>query len=276
MTLASIMDFAQAILGRLLNGSLVGVLAAYFDDSGTHAGAPVVAIGGLLGTAEQWREFENRWSQLLANPLPSKPPLSMFHLSACRARDDEFRDYNLAERDRITYLFRQVILDLGLVTIAQAVNQTIWSELIVGQFAEQLGNPLEFCFVKCVDLVMSTIRLRKPGQKVAIIFDRATRNTLGELASFYLSQDDKYPEIAGIGFGKVSETLPLQGADMIATETYQYAQEWIRNRENPIPNPHFRDYIYRELSSGFILDRSGIEEILERMRSGSALKWRTS
>jgi hypothetical protein len=73
------------------------VLGAFFDDSGTHASAPVIVMGGLLGTEQQWDVFADAWNALLAHPLPGKPPLSRFHLSPCRAGADEFRDYSLAE-----------------------------------------------------------------------------------------------------------------------------------------------------------------------------------
>jgi hypothetical protein len=107
------------------------MLGAFFDDSGTHAGSPVVAIGGLLGTEEQWEVFEKRWLALLKEPLPGKPPLEQFHLSPCRNAKGEFASYNLAERDHVTYLFRQVILETGFVTIAAAADTAAWNELVV-------------------------------------------------------------------------------------------------------------------------------------------------
>ncbi len=39
---------------------------AYFDESGTHAGADVSVIAGFVGDARQWRNFEKRVSKLFA------------------------------------------------------------------------------------------------------------------------------------------------------------------------------------------------------------------
>jgi hypothetical protein len=141
------------------------VLAAFFDDSGTHASSPVVAMGGLLGTEEEWGFFGAAWDELLKCPLPGKSRLGQFHLSPCRATEGEFRLYTLAERDLVTNLFRQVILDTGLVTLAAAVNRVAWDELVTEGIAEQLGPPEQLCFFKCIELVVNTIRLRKPGHK---------------------------------------------------------------------------------------------------------------
>jgi hypothetical protein len=266
MTAVSICDLDRALLGRSGKGGLILVVAAFFDDSGTHPDSPVVAIGGLLGTVEQWDAFGAAWGELLETPLPGKPKLSQFHLSPCRALRDEFRDYSRADSDRITYLFRQVILSTGLVTVAAAVDRTAWNELVVGEIAEQLGQPDELCFVKCIDSIVGIVRLQKPEEKILIAFDRGTRAHLEPWAAACLAQSEIYPEIAGIGFAKVSEVLALQGADMIATETYQYAQEWIKDGEDATPNPHFKDYLKRDLSCGLIIDRARIEEVVARVR----------
>jgi hypothetical protein len=253
-----------------MHGRMILVLSAYFDDSGTHAASPYVVLGGLLGTEEQWAAFEVEWAKLLASPLPGKTKLSQFHLSPCRAGKGEFRGYSLVERDHITHLFRSIILGIGLVTIAAAVDKKAWDELIVGEIAEQIGGPEELCFVKCVDLVINTIRLRKPSERVVIAFDQGTKAKLEMWARFYLAQSEKYPELAGLGFGKVSEVLPLQGADLIALETYQFSQAWAKNRDEPEYNPHFKDFIKRELSTGLIFEREQIEEIVPRARREQA------
>ncbi|WP_315734119.1 hypothetical protein [Bradyrhizobium sp. SZCCHNR1093] len=246
------------------------MLAAYFDDSGTHPDSPVVAFGGLLGTEEQWNVFETAWRALLENPLPGKPPLKQFHLAPLRAKRGEFEGYSLAERDRLNYLFRHVILDIGLVTFAVAVDRIAWNKLVVGPMVEEVAPPEALCFVKCVDSVLATCRFRKPGQPLVIVFDQGVRRQLEIWGRFYKSQREKYPEIAGIGFATVSEVLPLQGADLIATESYQFAQEWLKSPDGPKANPHFQDFIMRDLSGGVILTTEHIEEIIERWKSVSA------
>ena len=39
---------------------------AYFDESGTHAGADVSVMAGFVDDARQWRNFEKRVSKLFA------------------------------------------------------------------------------------------------------------------------------------------------------------------------------------------------------------------
>ena len=201
------------------------MLAAFFDDSGTHSLSSVVVIGGLLGTAEQWAEFETKWAKLLELPLEGKLRLNQFHLSLCQARHGEFRHYTRVEIDRVTHLFNKIILDVGLVTISCAVNKIAWEKLVFGDVAVTLGKPEGLCFVKCLEAVIKIIRVQKPGQRVTLAFDQGITDRIEDLARLYYSQSEIFPELAGIGFGKVAEILPLQGADMFATGAYQFAQE---------------------------------------------------
>jgi hypothetical protein len=45
----------------------VAVLRAFFDESGTHAGSPVTAFCGFLGSRNQWRRVGGRWRQLMGD-----------------------------------------------------------------------------------------------------------------------------------------------------------------------------------------------------------------
>lgn len=247
---------------RGLAGKGIAVLGAFFDDSGTHADAPLVVIGGVLGDADQWDRFAPLWNKLLTEPLPGKPKLSKFHLAPCRARDGEFSSYNRAECDRITYLFRRVIVDNGLVTFASALDLSAWRELVVGDLIEALPSPLEICFSRSVDLVISYIRATKPWELVYFFFDQGTEIKLEKWASFYRTQSAKYPEMGGIAFAPVGKLEALQAADMIATESYYYGLQWLKHGVEAKANPHFREYLTRELSLGNIFGREQIQEAI--------------
>lgn len=40
------------------------IFTAYLDESGTHAGALISAMGGFVGDARQWHKFEKRAGKL--------------------------------------------------------------------------------------------------------------------------------------------------------------------------------------------------------------------
>lgn len=262
----SIMDLARAIGGYSKPLEAIVALAAFFDDSGTHGPTPYVVFGGLLGTERQWAAFEAAWAALLKEPLPGKPPLRKFATSRCLARRGEFQGYSETERNEVIDRFNSVILDLGLVTVAQAVNKVAWDALVVGKVADELGPAEGLCFVKCLEKVIELCRQRKPGQPVAMIFDQGIGSRIEGLAQLYLTQSAIYPELRGIGFAKVEEILPLQGADIIANSSYFYAQESAGNPYGPTARKHFEPYILRDLSFGSVIERSHIEEIVARVQ----------
>ena len=121
------------------------MLKAYFDDPGTHDGAPIAVMGGLIGTVAQWERLEDRWGRQLANPLPEadKPRLKMFHMAACEASLDEFIDYKPPERMLVTQHFRRHIAECKLAYTSSSVDVAAWNELIIGQIREVLGSAVE-------------------------------------------------------------------------------------------------------------------------------------
>jgi hypothetical protein len=244
------------------------MLGAFFDDSGTHAGSPVMTIGGVLGTDAQWNVFAPKWERLLQRPLTGKGPLKQFHLSPCRAGRDEFETYTQAERDHLTYLFRQTIFESGLVTIAAAIDNTAWDELVVGDILGALGHPLQFLLYKCLNSASDIIRARKPGEQAFVFFDQGIRDRVEHFARAYISKNMDRPGIGDIGFASVSEVIPLQAGDMIATETFQFGQQWLLDRDDPVTNPHFEAFKFRDLSVGLIFDRDAISEMVERVKAG--------
>jgi hypothetical protein len=260
VTSVSVSAVTRMMFGRGGEARWISVIGGFFDDSGTHPESTLVVLGGLLGTEAQWDLFHAEWSALVAAPLPGKPALEKgFHLAHCRASDGEFFDYSVPEKDRVEYLFRQVILKAGLFSLAVSVDKLAWDEIVTGTLKEEFGTALECCFVRCMELIISTLRSRKPGEPVHLFFDQGIQDRLSGWAQLYKSQAKRYPEISGVAYAPVSKVLALQGADTIASHTYQFGLEWLKDRNNPAVNPHFRDFIAREFTTGIIIDRAAIE-----------------
>jgi hypothetical protein len=242
---------------------------AYFDDAGTHADSEIVVIGGLIGTESQWEKFERAWSAKLNDPLPEagKSPLKMFHLSACAGRwpDSEFADYSDAEQDAVIRDFRQIIIDAKLTSTATAVDRKAWDALVIGPYREVLGPALNQCFVNCVDSCLRIVEPSTHGFMLAVMFDKGiwTAALQGIADAFY------FPRLVSVNFGRVEHVLPLQGADIVATENYWHAAQWLKLGDAALPRPHLRHYLDNMLHEGLILDREAIvKEIARRGPDG--------
>jgi hypothetical protein len=244
------------------------MLKAYFDDSGTHAESTVTVVGGLVGTEAQWMEFRQQWAEKLERPLPGKPRLKMFHLSACKAGTGEFVGYSVAERDAITHDFRQIIIAANLIGTASAVDRRAWDELVVGPLRAELGDALSPCSENAVS---ETIRIAGPhpdGDKIAIILDQGIDNPrlrlVAECTTRLLAT---HAWVRSITFDSVANTLPLQGADMMATEAYWHGVDWIQRGDSAEARAHFRHMLANLRCESVILGRREIEGALDEVRA---------
>ena len=241
------------------------MLKAYFDDSGSHRDSDVVVIGGLVGNVEQWEEFERRWTRLLNAPLPGKPCLRRFHLSACNAKREEFESYSDAEQDAVMHDFRRILIDTDLISTASAIDRNAWNDLIVGAAREWLDDPINLCVENCI---AETLRIANPhpdGDKIAVVLDRGIWTPrikeITEEFTFLLAR----PRVVSVTFARVEDCLPLQGADIPATESYWHAIKVLREGMGAQPRAHLKHYLQHMRAEGLIVDRAHLAEALPQI-----------
>ena len=240
------------------------MLRAYFDDSGTHNDSDVAVVGGLVGSVEQWAKFEHCWAARLADPLPgyNKPPLKMFHLSHCNAKEGEFVGYTDGECDAVTHDFRQIIIDAKLISTSSAIDKKAWDELIIGENRLWLGDAADACTDHCVQEAMRIAKPHPDGALVEVVFDKGMRTVRRQEVAEEYTLPLGRPRVVSVTFTCVRDVLPLQGADVAATENYWHAIRVLRNGVGAQPRPHMRHYLENMLATGFMIDRARIVEMM--------------
>jgi hypothetical protein len=258
----SIRELSGVSLPSGIREGLFIMLRAYFDDSGTHDDSEIVAVGGVIGTTAQWEQFERQWKALLACPLPGKPSLKKFHLSPCNAQDGEFEGYSDAECDAITHDFRQILIDTKVISTASAIDKKAWDELVVGAHREWLGDALDVCVENCLTEAIKIAGAHPDGDRVAVVLDRGIwTQRLKEVTDGYTLPLAR-PRIVSVNFLAAEDVLPLQGADVAATENYWYGIKVLRNRLGAQPRAHMRHYLESMFAEGFLIDRAQIVAML--------------
>ncbi|MHB8622465.1 MAG: DUF3800 domain-containing protein [Sulfuricaulis sp.] len=241
------------------------MLKAYFDDSGSHRDGNITVMGGLIGSVDQWEFFEQKWTERLANPLAGKLPLKKFHFADCKAIKREFEGYSNGESAHLSYLFRQIIIDAGLASTVSVIDRKAWDELITGKRREILGGAIEVCFNNCVARAMNLGTGEKENNQIAIVFDQGIQSDrMHQISDMNMLHVGGNPWITSITFGQVEQVLPLQGADIVATESYWHGLEWLKSGDAANMRAHFQHFLDNMMAQGLILGRTEIEEEVRR------------
>lgn len=254
------------------------MLTAYFDDSGTHAGSPVVLMGGLMGVERQWTDFESAWDAHLKAPLGGeRPPLKRFHMYDCEHGEGEFGHWKKAERDRFIYELREVIFASGLFGYACAIDRKEWDGLIRATVREMTGDAEQYCVISCILRTLEHAKRLAPGEPVAFVFDNRphreeSNKKIFDLYNGYHKIGGPIPEPARIAFESSADTLPLQAADLFAWEVRNHAIDWIHLGHDAPRRPHFVALTKGMKADVQVADREAIQKIAAHMASQTNLR----
>ena len=103
------------------------VFTAYFDESGTHAGAEVSGIAGFVGNARQWRKFEKRATKLFA-----RFRVDVFHTIDVRHSDKDFEGWKVDRKIEFLDEFQHIIndtLESGVASFIRNEDYKYYSNL---------------------------------------------------------------------------------------------------------------------------------------------------
>jgi hypothetical protein len=233
------------------------MLCGYFDDSGTHDDSPVVTWGGFLGTENQWASLDRAWRAKLTRPLPGKPHLNKFALADCENRVNDFEAYSVGESDLLQNEFREIVCNAGLLGLAYAIDRPAWDRIIRGPARTHLGDAETACFYSCINgSIARAEELFKGESELSLCFDIGRKSNkfdrmLGRVMELYTG----LPTLS-FHFASVSTVPALQAADIVATENYWHAQDYLKGGRRP--RPHLEHFLKRISTEGYVLDSGEI------------------
>jgi hypothetical protein len=240
------------------------MLAAYFDDAGTHDSSEMVVWGGFLGTASQWSDFDKAWRGKLTRPLPGKAHLTKFGLADCDRHRGEFAGYSSAESDLLQNECRELIIQAGVVGLAYAVERAEWERLVKVKARDFFGDAESMCFSACFQGAIDRARLLFPDDlMLSMHFDLGRKSPkLDAIVNLVRISYRGAPAIVNIGFNPVKDFTPLQAADVIATENYWHSTGLLAGVPNP--RPHFAHFLQRVKADGYLMQEPEILNTLKR------------
>jgi hypothetical protein len=265
-------DGSHELLVRLMEilapstRDIVAFLEAYFDESGSHSGSPVLCVAGYLFEKEKCRQFDLEWIEVLHGfQLP------YFRMVDCAHGTGPFEQLNLKERIQCETLMIELIKKYMISGFSVTIDETQYDAWRADQY-QLFGSAYTWC------CWMSLIAVESWAEKAG--FD-------GKIAYFFEAGHDSHAEanrimtesmdIAGIryashAFAKKREMRPLQAADLLAWQAAKFRKEWMKG--NRKPRADFRSLVARDTAT-YHGEKNTFDELYARlgayMESGGSI-----
>jgi hypothetical protein len=196
-------------------------ITAYFDESGSHTGAPVTAMAGYVADERQWQRFNARVGELFA-----QFGVSEFHLVDLRHSSGDFAGWSVDRKIELTDELQHIANE----SLESGVTAFLSEENYHKHYCA-LGWPLgarrdtKYCilFRACMWFTMESA-LRTPRwafgdePELRVVLEDGHRNA-GDVRRFYESAMRKLGcpsrALAGLSFAN-KDCLPIAVADLIA------------------------------------------------------------
>ena len=222
------------------------MIEAYFDESGSHEGSPILCVAGFIIEADAAREMEARWQTMLDTYR-----LPFFHMVDCAHGVEPFdilsRDERIAaEKEAISIIRNKITYG-----IAVTVNPVEF-EHTVPKSAE-LGSAYSLCAHMCLTAVRGwATKFNYPGN-IAYVFEAGHASQSEANAIMirifdlpHLRADHRYVSHT---FGDKRVVLPLQAADVIAWQWFTERKR-VLGRTRSMPRLDYQELMLKAMPSG--------------------------
>jgi hypothetical protein len=144
------------------------MIEAYFDESGTHHGSPLMCVAGYLVSANQCRHFQAEWDSIL-----SKHGVPYFHMSDCAHGTGVFSDVSKAARSEICRSLIELIKLRAELGIAVSVCESDYRTLAPPGFKI---DAYTFCLQYCMWGVVAWATKYNVGVPISYFFESGHKN----------------------------------------------------------------------------------------------------
>ena len=206
------------------------IFTAYFDESGTHAGAEVSAMGGHVASARQWRKYSERTYKLF-----KRYGVEKYHAIDVRRGHGEFKGWSVDRKIKFLDEFQHIIndtLESAMVAFIRDEDYKYYSGLFWPKKTRRDSKytiMFRACLAHAVDVVGHIPQATEPRLHVVL---EDGHNNAEDARRNYKWVQDKLPQarraLAGLTFSDKTE-LPLAAADHFAYNAWGDVVE-----QNPI------------------------------------------
>jgi hypothetical protein len=203
------------------------VLESYLDGSGTDPNQEVVAVAGWGASEAEWDHWERLWLQMLA-----ELNIKRWHHTHFLSTRGEYENWPEAKFLLAEGMLTRIFNEIGLLGIGAAVWRADYNAALAsGRWKRMPPNPYAFCMNDCGEGLIHGFHEAPEDKGVAIYADQDGKSfeMIGrELLEWHAEYNRRNERAVNakrdisVTFGSNQKYVPLQGADVLANETYRY------------------------------------------------------
>jgi hypothetical protein len=144
------------------------MIEAYFDESGTHHGSPLMCVAGYLIESDQCRRFQVEWEAVL-----SRYDVPYFHMSECAHGVGIFEKISKKDRSEICRALIEIIKLRAELGIAVSVSESEYRSMAPMHFKL---DAYSFCLNYCMQGVAAWASKYKVMEPVSYFFESGHKN----------------------------------------------------------------------------------------------------
>lgn len=253
-----------------LNGdSLLAMFSGLFDESGTHADASAVVVGGYVATAEDWQKFGQKWSILL-----SREHIKILHRVDLENFSGEFEGWKRDRQIKVIKIAHGIIKTCTTIGIGGSVVQADFDAVMPGVVKRAMGGAYGWLIQESMVGVAHWAAQSNKDPTVQYVFEAgaAGRHQVEHMISV-LYDDPKMRQLLRIGgwsFQSKENLQQLQSADWFAYELYKQMDNRIVKGPRRAIRKSAWDLFRPEIDNAHYWDKTRLQKWVEK--SGPVIK----
>jgi hypothetical protein len=218
---------------------------AYFDESGSHDGAPVLCLAGFTIERTKAEEMEERWRTLL-----DTFNLPFFHMVDCANGTPPFDVLTMPQRIEAEKEAIRIIRDTIAYGFAVTVDPREFQKIVPD--SPEIGSAYSLCAHMCLTGVRSWANLSGFTGTISYIFEAGHKSQAE--ANGIMNRIFKSPKLraehryAAHTFADKKALLPLQAADIIAWQWFTENKRKLIGKRPP--RKDFEELMRKPMDSG--------------------------
>jgi hypothetical protein len=226
------------------------------DETGIHANAPMVAVGGYISRPKYWRVWTKEWDR-------AKRPIKIFHATDCANFQGEFKGWDKTQRDAYVAQLLAVMRNHELAGVVIGINLGDLTAAMKdhADLLEMFGTPYAACFQWVISTLVDLATKHGSGERMAFVHEVNDFKSEAVKAFEYVKKFHNPRAIQmTMKFGCKADYPPLQAADVLAYEGGKFLKNPTSSRRAwPALDPNRKHIIARRYA------KDNMPELIRRL-----------